>query len=627
MAQAPWKTLASRVPSPERRHYQERRRGFLSRYVSLEEGRGLEFGAFDLPTVPRDVGHCDFADVRSECALSERFDVPMENICQVDCIVDSGRPLQNQIHGRFDYLVLCHVLEHIPDVIAALNDLAELLVEGGTLFLALPDKRETPDISRDSTRISRLIERHVAREKKPSLSEIADFALAWRHEAQLDYRRSIRKFFESVAWEIDHGDPDVHCNVWQDDELFDQIRELIRGGYLPKLELIGTHPTESPFNEFYLALRRPPDEPGSGALGVVQSIPSPRRDGREELPRYRTCNFCGHARFEAWTPDHLVAQHREGTPYRQAGTTAVDGLGAKYLTCQNCGLTGVNPLPPTLEMIPNAGRRLSNVLGGTGLEALLDHDRQVMQWLSEQFEFDRYRRNGRLLEIGCGHGAALAWLRDRRGWDVHGIETDGEMVEYAAAHFGLKAHWNPLCDAREIAGPFDLIVLNESLQSLPDPLGSLLVCHDLLRENGCLVVLVPSCEPSISSRALRGDDLFAYSPSVMQRILGRIGYVTDRILVTQEPGEIGLSERASAESGMPAEELQVVLEGEDTIERSIGGEGLSRADRFGMRARRAPEDERERSEKDRERARLRNVSRAFGFPRRCVFIDHGSQPR
>ncbi|HPG28687.1 MAG: methyltransferase domain-containing protein [Spirochaetaceae bacterium] len=251
--------------------YQERRRGFLSAHVALDRATGIEFGAFDLPTVPAALGRCTIADIRSEVELARRFGHPIEDICPVDYVYDPARPVAQQIDGRFDYAILCHVIEHVPDVIRALCELRELLVEGGILFLAVPDKRETPDVGRPSTTLSRLIERARQQATGPSFSEVAEFALAWRSDARTLYDDSVRRFYDAVAYELAHGTPDVHCNVWRDEELFDQLRELIRGGYLADLEIVGTHPTQSPFNEFYVALMRVGErgtfDPARGAAG------------------------------------------------------------------------------------------------------------------------------------------------------------------------------------------------------------------------------------------------------------------------------------------------------------------------------------------------------------------------
>jgi len=397
--------IAGWIRPTDRSQYQERRRAFLAKHVDVSATRGLEFGGFDLPTVPPTLGECAIADMRSEYHLSQEFKLPLDEICFVDCIVQPGLASYRQIEDRFDYVVLCHVLEHIPDVITTINDLGKLLVPGGILFIALPDKRETPDASRHSTTLSRLVERQLDQTVTPSLSEIAEFSLAWNEEFQKQYKESMHTFFQDMRSHQLFGNPDVHCNVWTDYEFTQQLRELIDADYVTALEIVGIQSTQNPFNEFYIALRRrlkpaATENPASSA-------------GRKRV-HYRTCNFCGHGQFEVWKRLHSPfpeTLYSDSTPDSELGRE----LSLQYLTCRRCDLSAINPLPDfTIIDRRQFSAQHALSLSDSELEQLIQDREHVTRLISEQYDFESYRRNGRLLDVSCGPGIGLAWLTNSK---------------------------------------------------------------------------------------------------------------------------------------------------------------------------------------------------------------------
>lgn len=239
-----------------REDYRTARLALLRSVVDLEHDEGLEIGAFDLPTVAPAIGRCAIADARSREDLARTFSVPIESVAPVTWVIDGARTLAEQIPQRFDYVIGCHVLEHIPNPIAFLNDAGALLRSGGVLVLAIPDKRRTADAARPSTTIDHLLARHHHGAQTPPLAQIMEFARAWNDDLRRLATEQPREFY---AWAVTHfegGRADVHCNVWEDEELFAQLDYLTRGGFVPDLEVLTRQPNGPQFNEFYVVLRR-----------------------------------------------------------------------------------------------------------------------------------------------------------------------------------------------------------------------------------------------------------------------------------------------------------------------------------------------------------------------------------
>ena len=77
----------------------------------------------------------------------------------VDFIWDDGKPLREAIPANlvFDYVIASHVIEHAPDMIGWLRQVAGVLRTGGILSLAVPDKRFTFDEGRELTTLDQLL--------------------------------------------------------------------------------------------------------------------------------------------------------------------------------------------------------------------------------------------------------------------------------------------------------------------------------------------------------------------------------------------------------------------------------------------------------------------------------------
>lgn len=243
-----------------REDYRTKRLALLRRVVDLATSEGLEIGAFDLPVVAPSThsgrARCRFADMRSAQELARMFDVPLENVAPVEWVVRRDHPIADQITRRFDYVILCHVLEHVPDPIRFLCDAGALLNPGGVLFLAVPDKRLTLDVSRPSTTIDHLLARYHHGAHGPPIAQIMEFARTWDENWRRIAAETPHEFLAWAVSQYESGAADVHCNVWRDQELFAQLDYLTQGGFLPGLEICLRAPQANGMNEFYVALRR-----------------------------------------------------------------------------------------------------------------------------------------------------------------------------------------------------------------------------------------------------------------------------------------------------------------------------------------------------------------------------------
>lgn len=143
---------------------------------------------------------------------------------------------------------------------------------------------------------------------------------------------------------------------------------------------------------------------------------------------------------------------------------------------------------------------------------------------------------GRALDVGCGCGEHLLWLREH-GWsEVHGVEISKRAAELAQSQ-GLNVFCGVLAQARYPDGYFDHVSLVHVLEHTHDPMQTLREAHRVLKPGALLVVGVPNFgsyenlvfgkRQSILKEVPR--HLYHFSRSTLTRMLEETGFRLDRV--------------------------------------------------------------------------------------------------
>ena len=147
------------------------------------------------------------------------------------------------------------------------------------------------------------------------------------------------------------------------------------------------------------------------------------------------------------------------------------------------------------------------------------------EWLRS---FEPYRRNGRLLDMGCGAGMFLQRAL-AAGWEAYGTEYPTDVVERCKSK-GLKMHQGPVSTHPWPKEHFDVIVTIEVIEHVPFPFADLRVLVELLRPGGVLYITTPNFN-SISKWLLGKtwdvvcypEHLSLFTPRTMHRTLTSLG--------------------------------------------------------------------------------------------------------
>lgn len=157
--------------------------------------------------------------------------------------------------------------------------------------------------------------------------------------------------------------------------------------------------------------------------------------------------------------------------------------------CRRCQLVGTSP---TLSEESILGYYPATYYGQSNIRfnALFE---RLVTWFRRRRarRICRYKRTGRVLDIGCGRGHILAHMRDR-GWEVHGVELSDWAVQHARDCLGLDVVIGRFDPNRFEPESFDVVILWHALEHMHDVSAALAGAATLLRPGGLVVVAVPN---------------------------------------------------------------------------------------------------------------------------------------
>lgn len=161
-----------------------------------------------------------------------------------------------------------------------------------------------------------------------------------------------------------------------------------------------------------------------------------------------------------------------------------------YLRCLRCGLVYLHPQPDLSRLrdlyAGNAQRAVDTGIDPTGEEII-----HRSRFACELDRIEKLRSPGRILDIGSAWGFFLAEAGER-GWKTRGVELSREESVYSRSRFGLDVFTGKLAEARLPSSHFDAVTLWHVLEHIPDPLAELAEIRRILRNDGLLVVSVPT---------------------------------------------------------------------------------------------------------------------------------------
>jgi 2-polyprenyl-3-methyl-5-hydroxy-6-metoxy-1,4-benzoquinol methylase len=211
------------------------------------------------------------------------------------------------------------------------------------------------------------------------------------------------------------------------------------------------------------------------------------------------------------------------------GNTDLTEFSPEYARCNNCGtLNSIAGLSADLMRVRDDERDfyskeywLSHQTQDYGfpdiyLRSRVDLPERSLYWLRTLMA---YRLPpAKVLELGCAHGGSVA-LMNWAGFDATGLELSPWVVDFAKKTFEIPMVLGPLEDAGLSPATFDVIVLYDVLEHLPDPLATMRAAASLLTEEGIFVVQTPNyTEDLVYAEMVEWNDRFLDQMKAIEHI-------------------------------------------------------------------------------------------------------------
>ena len=227
--------------------------------------------------------------------------------------------------------------------------------------------------------------------------------------------------------------------------------------------------------------------------------------------------------------------------------------GGELAVCEACGMI---QKPPTVRWKEEIGR----IYGDYEIYHLSQGAEQVIfaadgsaaprsqSLVAHVVERSSLPADGRLIDIGCGNGAALASFgRALPGWRLCGHELSDRALPSLRRIPGFEALYaGPVAD---IPGRFDLVSAIHSLEHMSDPGALLAEAAGLLTDGGTLFIEVPDIETSPFD-LLVADHRSHFSRATLGHLAERAGIAVDELDNRVLAKEITLLGRRGAACGI-----------------------------------------------------------------------------
>jgi 2-polyprenyl-3-methyl-5-hydroxy-6-metoxy-1,4-benzoquinol methylase len=152
-------------------------------------------------------------------------------------------------------------------------------------------------------------------------------------------------------------------------------------------------------------------------------------------------------------------------------------------------------------------------------------------------EFEKYRKNNRILDVGCGVGFFLEQAKNR-GWDVYGTEYSKKAIEICREK-GIDMKEGVLVSDDFDISDFDVITSFEVIEHINNPVDEIEEIKKLLRKGGLFYCTTPNFN-SLLRFYLKDayefinypEHLSYYTKTTLTSLLQNAGFKKKKILTT-----------------------------------------------------------------------------------------------
>jgi len=166
--------------------------------------------------------------------------------------------------------------------------------------------------------------------------------------------------------------------------------------------------------------------------------------------------------------------------------------GFDLVQCLSCGLVYVKNQPPDSEL-----KNIYSFNSGYHkcFQAALSWQTKKQLNSGKRYYgyIKKYKKNGRILDIGCSAGFFLKAAKEN-GWETYGLEISDDTAEIARKRYRLNVLTGVLNENTFPAGYFDVVSMWDIIEHVSDPMKTMFIVNKILAPHGVVILSTPNID-------------------------------------------------------------------------------------------------------------------------------------
>lgn len=201
----------------------------------------------------------------------------------------------------------------------------------------------------------------------------------------------------------------------------------------------------------------------------------------------------------------------------------------RLVKCTNCGLVYINPRPVQAKI--DSYYNFNYYLSIESIKAFIERLFSHYSIFRKKRMIMRYKKTGRILDIGCGNGDFISSFSLNNKWEFYGVEPNPVGYNLTKKKIKNNIFNKRLLDCKFPDAYFDVVTMWHVFEHLYDPNKELQEIKRILKKDSILIIGVPNSK-SFGFKIGREywfhldapRHLYHYNPTTINKMLNKNGF-------------------------------------------------------------------------------------------------------